>query len=427
MKVMFVQGPERAPEFISPMDALMLPPGLGEFSCCAMNHDFGDGPVPCDRWEIEKVLKLLVEAKIKHLEAEERWFELRYYVAVQHRFFEGLGGRDLHSTVLGDNYDAAMALSSASNAFITLDTDHLQALKTRLGWRSPTVERVDTKSTGASLLYWAAFADDLSSVRELLRIGDKSDVNRKLQYHIPGLSLLPNMTPLIAAMAFARWKVVEVLLDAGADPMAKCEQGLDALMWAAFLGNTINLAAWLKRYPQWNLEKRTGSVGLTVLHVAASTGTKQPVIELLIKAGANPMASAHNGGHVLSCVAANPDSTPELVQWILDYDDGLLRPLLTRSLPTLKWILLMRATRIMCYLGSCNKIARHVAEWEKSTVLHVAMKKGNLTTARVVVEAGAPLEWRSALGWTPFEITQRGFGGAPPQLLLQLLDRPPLA
>lgn len=28
------------------------PPGLGEFSCCMLNHDFGNGIVECDKYDI---------------------------------------------------------------------------------------------------------------------------------------------------------------------------------------------------------------------------------------------------------------------------------------------------------------------------------------------------------------------------------------
>ena len=49
VKVMMVQGPENDPVFVKSQDALLLPPGLGHFSCCSAGHDFGSGKVPCDR------------------------------------------------------------------------------------------------------------------------------------------------------------------------------------------------------------------------------------------------------------------------------------------------------------------------------------------------------------------------------------------
>jgi hypothetical protein len=73
------------PEFINAADALFLSPGLGEFSCCAMKHDFGNGKIPCDKIAVENVLSLLMEAKVEHLKYAGRWFEMRYFASLQAR------------------------------------------------------------------------------------------------------------------------------------------------------------------------------------------------------------------------------------------------------------------------------------------------------------------------------------------------------
>jgi hypothetical protein len=77
---------DEVPEFIFAPDALLLPPGLGgEFSCCAMKHDFGNGKIPCDKIAVGKVLSLLMEAKLEHLKRAGCWFEMRYFAALQVR------------------------------------------------------------------------------------------------------------------------------------------------------------------------------------------------------------------------------------------------------------------------------------------------------------------------------------------------------
>ena len=81
LPVMVVKN--EVPEFILAADALFLPPGLGEFSCCAMKHDFGNGKIPCDKVAVGKVLSLLMEAKIEDLKRTGRWFEMRYFAALQ--------------------------------------------------------------------------------------------------------------------------------------------------------------------------------------------------------------------------------------------------------------------------------------------------------------------------------------------------------
>jgi hypothetical protein len=77
------------PEFILATDALFLQPGLGEFSCCAMKHDFGNGNVPCDKIAVGNVLSLLMEAKVEHLKHAGRWFEMRYFASLQVRVDSG--------------------------------------------------------------------------------------------------------------------------------------------------------------------------------------------------------------------------------------------------------------------------------------------------------------------------------------------------
>ncbi len=58
---------------------------LGAFSCCAMNHDFGNETIPCDKIAVRSVLSLLMEAKVEYLQREGCWFEMRYLASVQVR------------------------------------------------------------------------------------------------------------------------------------------------------------------------------------------------------------------------------------------------------------------------------------------------------------------------------------------------------
>ena len=80
---MVVKAPQHIPEFVPSFDALFLPPGLGDFSCCAVNHDFGYGAVACDKFAVRGVLAQLIEANLAHLASEKRWFELRYHACMQ--------------------------------------------------------------------------------------------------------------------------------------------------------------------------------------------------------------------------------------------------------------------------------------------------------------------------------------------------------
>ena len=56
VRIVLIEGPEYEPYFTYPIDYLFLLPGEGEYTCCARNHDFGNGPVPCDKTKVTGVL-----------------------------------------------------------------------------------------------------------------------------------------------------------------------------------------------------------------------------------------------------------------------------------------------------------------------------------------------------------------------------------
>jgi ankyrin repeat protein len=354
-------------------------------------------------------LTLLIEAKFDLLKAEKRWLELRYYITVQHLYFEGLEG--MHSE---KRCCSVLEERPSSNM------DGLVALKERLAWRDNDAERKEIGSSGASLLFWAAMANDVSSVGELLRTGCKF-VNRGLARDVPELSMFKKTTPLIAGMAYASWEVVQLLLDSGADPMACDTEGKDALMQASVMGKNANICSWIARFPDWNLERREVKVGLTALHFAAMLGTnKRPTIELLLRSGANPLAVADNGGSLLACATINPDFLPEEMQWLLDYNSKEIRQHglhLGNRPQTLKWRVIFSATRLLSRLGNTNKMVRELASWEGITPLHDAGRLGHHELATVLKAAGASTKTRTAQGLTPLQLAHVFHGGKVPKLL----------
>ena len=44
LRVMLCSGGLAQPAFVTPLDICYLAPGLGDFTCCARDHDFGEGP-----------------------------------------------------------------------------------------------------------------------------------------------------------------------------------------------------------------------------------------------------------------------------------------------------------------------------------------------------------------------------------------------
>ena len=51
--------------------------GEGDFTCCARNHDFGAGPVPCDKIKVRAVLEQMLDTKAAVLFDAGKHFEAR--------------------------------------------------------------------------------------------------------------------------------------------------------------------------------------------------------------------------------------------------------------------------------------------------------------------------------------------------------------
>ncbi len=335
----------------------------------------------------------------------------------QHHFFRGLGESEGHprtSINLGQKH---------ARQELTSDASRLQGLKERLEWHDEGTESKRARSSGASLLFWAVLADDLSSVREMLRT-EMKDINRGLTQSYPELTLFAKMTPLMVAMGFARWGVVEALLNVGANPLSTDKDGHDALMYAAMYGEDgNNIRGWLKRYPQWNLERRETMVGLTALHWAAGGGAnKAKVVEALLEHGANPLTLTHAGASMMTLLALNPDSSPDLMQWLLHYSDGKLLPLVKLGmLPrTMQWRIIYSITQVLARVGVRRKVIQEIAGWEGLTPLHTAGLLGHLAICDVLVRNGAPLEARTRQGLTPLQITEKWHGGTIPETFSRL-------
>ncbi len=250
------------------------------------------------------------------------------------------------------------------------------------------------------------------------------DINRGLTQSYPKLTLWAKMTPLMMAMGFARWGVVEALLKAGANPLSTDKDGHDALMIAAIYGkDENNIRGWLKMYPQWNLERLEATVGMPVLHWAAASGANSAkTVEALLEHGANPLSLNHTGGSVFNLLALNPDSSPDFMQWLLHYSDGKLLSLLEHgnSPRTMQWRIIYSITQVLARAGVRRKVVQEFASWEGVTPLHFAGAMGHLAICDVLVRNGAPLDARTAQGLTPLQLTEKRHGGTIPETILRL-------
>ena len=99
---------------------------------------------------------------------------------------------------------------------------------------------------------------------------------------IPGRS-----TALTVSMMLASPKIVELLIEHGANADSVDVMGNDAFMLGSVFGREVNLQLWLKRFKNYDLEQRKAMLGATPLIAAVNMGAnKIESVRVLCKRGA---------------------------------------------------------------------------------------------------------------------------------------------
>ena len=265
--VIFINGPQAHPTIIRPHDSAFLPPGLGELTCCAKNHDFGGGPdtAECDKAKIAPVLYMMANAKVEFNFQQERWFQARFLLTIVPILEAGLepemtrvrrldrlrqkdgfargsmmdicggrqdaGGNDDGGSEGGGDVDGDQKLDPLVASLGKGHTDEAvdvsaatRQLRRKLRWRGHLKERDWCRKTGTNLLWWAAAGDDLDAVKGIIAATSPRALHEFLSAGVaqdwPSLMVLKGGQALHQAMAYAHWPVASAVLDAGADHLA---------------------------------------------------------------------------------------------------------------------------------------------------------------------------------------------------------------
>jgi len=376
------------PYFVFPVDALNLPAGRGHFSCCALGHSLNGKSIPCDKANLEPIIDGMVRRKMRHLQLSGQREPSLFHAAMNKRFLDGLTSQE-------EMAESRLQVASMQPCGPLA----VEKLKEKLSWQPE--DEVASLKTGWTLLMCAAMANDLEAVRHILK-GGHADVNRGFRQPWPELSCAPSgLTPIMAAMAFSGFEIVEELLSANADPRATDNdgRGLDAFILACVFGRADNLEKWLQRFPKWDLERRTSSVGATAFHAAAAyPPSSAPSLSILLKARADPHTGAHAGWNALNFAVQKDDSDPEAVRLLLDAGLDVNR----QSQPiTAKW----KATHVACRsayrLGKRTALLDLFANVEGDTALHNAYATGHSEIIELLKANGADEELQNKLGLKP--------------------------
>ena len=215
LAMMVCEGNTRGPYMLSSFDAWNMPACAGAFTCCALDHSVGGRQIECDKVRVGRVLHSLIDGRGKYLEASgqrRQWLRLN---CLRHWLQRGLPDsaapperRHSWSCIAG------VQLGSS-----------LENFKAELKWTD--ADDAAQSDTGRTLLHCAVRANNVRAVRDLLLqgVGKEADVVLKDADEACGER---STNPVIEAMMHASPEVVEALLDAGFDHMARTPQGNDA-------------------------------------------------------------------------------------------------------------------------------------------------------------------------------------------------------
>lgn len=132
--------------------------------------------------------------------------------------------------------------------------------------------------------------------------------------------MFPGTTPLMAAMVFSDFITVEALLDAKADPK-KTISGISPLHFAGCRGNIGNVEGWMRRFPEYDVNRNDRVFGMTPAALNAMNGVqKGSIIEALVAAGCDLRTSPKWGGEgtMLCLMAVSEDPDLQAIKMILD-------------------------------------------------------------------------------------------------------------
>ena len=89
-------------------------------------------------------------------------------------------------------------------------------------------------------------------------------------------------------------------------------------MFASIFGRTDNVKFWLKRFPDWDLERKNKVVGGVALGHAVYMGPHRlELVKVLLEHGASTEYRTDTGSSVLTNVCDNEDGDPELLHFLL--------------------------------------------------------------------------------------------------------------
>ena len=97
--------------------------------------------------------------------------------------------------------------------------------------------------------------------------------------------------------------------------------GNHPFLFACISNRVDNVKFWLKRFPEWDLEKTNQIYGGFALGCAVYMGANRLYLtELLLKKGAKPDSVTFGGSSILHSVCSNPDADLRALRLLLKHE-----------------------------------------------------------------------------------------------------------
>ena len=334
-------------------------------------------------------------------------------------------------------------------------------------WRGDEAEASWLQETGWSLLLMACALDDEAAVDELLALpaearrreltakGRKGLVVSPLTYKKAGVprhradpfsqlfcAYAEGMTPLLAAMTFARPAIVTKLLDAGVD--VKKSGGLELpgalpchFRGAILAGRIDNMRVFLDRHPEYT--KKRNQFGSTVLHFACMIGRtndQAAIIKDLLARGPASNLHAKNilFGTPLQTITNLYDADPAAIQLLLEAGGAegatkkvsLSRPVRFMMRPASNLLGKDKGKKTNPIMYGFRKMIKGLPGTHRATAVHLAARRGDMAAMKVFAtqSPGVMTQVKDKGGKTALEValaTTAGSSDHVPKMIEELV------
>ena len=461
---MLIQGPHTTPEFLYSLGVNQLLVGEGDFSCCNHNHIIGGRSVPCDKRMLRRVLERMLDEKIDALYEQGGTFEVveaRFLAAARQWYLKGLEpdqhlpqqaarlASECAPCAADFNHKECRRAAEVLRGRLRIDSQTRESLSfparftasfsARFTSSSPFSEATVQRTTGWSVLHYAAMAGDLAAATHSIAHG--ANVNLATKHGAMALGWGRHLTPLHLAMSYASFDMVELLLNARANPhVTEGSTKYTVVMRAAWFGQSDNLRRWMLRFPSYPIDRRN-AFGNNALHVACFVGTrKRETVRLLLDSKCDPRSPNYACVTPLIAAVYNADDSEALIEILTELRSSaatkskssaslhLAADVNARAWPRgAKMSSIFALARFATYTGSENKLLRWLASYPGITALHVAAATGNMVGARSLLAAHADATIVNKQGLTPLTLASASFGGEVPLPLASLFLSQPFA